>query len=110
MDAFGAPRVKVKPPERGIFPLDHEGDCKQSMQSFLGCLKAHQQDHYPCREYSKAYLQCRMDNNLMAKEDMKSLGLDTNSEYVRVQKPEGEKESKGFVAGLGVKAGKGWWQ
>jgi cytochrome c oxidase assembly protein subunit 19 len=110
MDAFGAPRVKVKPPERGIFPLDHEGECKQSMQSFLGCLKANQQDHYPCREYSKAYLQCRMDNNLMAKEDMKSLGLDTNSEYVRVQKPEGEKESKGFIAGLGVKAGKGWWQ
>ena len=45
----------------------------------------------------------------MAKDDMKNLGLDDNSEYVRVQHPDGEKESKGFVAGLGVKAGKKWW-
>lgn len=29
---FGAGRVQVKPPERGIFPLDHEGECKPQMK------------------------------------------------------------------------------
>ena len=24
-DAFGGRRVQVKPPERGVFPLDHDG-------------------------------------------------------------------------------------
>jgi hypothetical protein len=30
-DAFGGSRVKVKPPERGVFPLDHEGECRNQM-------------------------------------------------------------------------------
>lgn len=109
VDAFGAGRIKVKPPERGIFPLDHDGECKVPMKSFLECLKKNNQDHFPCRELSKSYLQCRMDHDLMAKEDMKSLGLETDSEYVRVQKPEGEKEAAGFVAGVNVKV-KSWWK
>ena len=25
VDAFGGSRVKIKPPERGVFPLDHDG-------------------------------------------------------------------------------------
>jgi hypothetical protein len=25
MDAFGGSRVKTLPPEKGVFPLDHEG-------------------------------------------------------------------------------------
>jgi cytochrome c oxidase assembly protein subunit 19 len=29
-----------------------------------------------CRLIAKDYLQCRMDNNLMAKDEMKNLGLD----------------------------------
>ena len=31
-------------------------------------------DNSKCRELSRAYLQCRMENNLMLKEDWKSLG------------------------------------
>ena len=27
-DAFGGSRVQVKPPERGVFPLDHDGGIK----------------------------------------------------------------------------------
>jgi len=32
MAAFGSPRLKVIPPEKGIFPLDHHGDCKNEIQ------------------------------------------------------------------------------
>lgn len=31
-DAFGGSRVQARPPERGIFPLDHEGECRQAMK------------------------------------------------------------------------------
>ena len=79
------------------------------MKTFLDCLKQNNQDHFPCKELSKAYLQCRMDNDLMAKEDMQNLGFGNNAEYIRVQKQEGEKEAQGFVSGLGVKPGKKWW-
>lgn len=108
-DAFGGNRVKVKPPERGVFPLDHDGECKGQMNTFLDCLRKNNQDHFPCQAYSKAYLQCRMDRELMAKEDMKNLGFDKDGEYVRVQRPDGEKEAQGFISGLTVKAGKKWW-
>jgi hypothetical protein len=30
--AFGAGRQQLKPPERGVFALDHDGECKDSMQ------------------------------------------------------------------------------
>lgn len=60
----------VKPPQRGIFPLDHDGDCKARMKEYLGCLESEKSSHYKCRELSRAYLQCRMDANLMAKEDL----------------------------------------
>lgn len=110
VDAFGSGRIQVKPPERGIFPLDHDGECKVPMKTFLNCLKVNKQDHFPCKEFSKAYLQCRMDHDLMAKEDLKGLGFDKDGEYIRVERPDGEKESTGFVAGLGVKAGKSWWR
>ena len=31
-DAFGASRVQPRPPERGVFPLDHDGECKDQMK------------------------------------------------------------------------------
>mmetsp|Transcript_30896 Transcript_30896/g.52268 ORF Transcript_30896/g.52268 Transcript_30896/m.52268 type:complete len:114 (-) Transcript_30896:189-530(-) len=112
VDAFGGSRVKVKPPERGVFPLDHDGECRPYMVKFLDCLKQNQQDQFPCQELSKAYLQCRMDRELMAKEDMKNLGFNKEREYQRVT-PSVDlgkgKETEGFVAGIGVKSGKKWW-
>jgi hypothetical protein len=58
---FGAGRIEVKPPERGIFPLDHDAECKPFVKEFLECLKNNKNDHFYCRESSKAYLQCRME-------------------------------------------------
>ena len=56
-----------------------------------------------------------MNNNLMAKEDLNSLGFSGETEYnysrqksTDVDQSKGNKESEGFVAGLGVRAGKKW--
>ena len=35
VDAFGGGRNNVKPPERGVFPLDHDQECKPMMKVFL---------------------------------------------------------------------------
>ncbi|WRT64660.1 cytochrome c oxidase assembly protein COX19 [Kwoniella shivajii] len=77
--SFGRPgfadTFKVSPPQRGSFPLDHDGDCKDAMISYLKCLKSNANDNGKCRLQSKKYLECRMDNNLMTRDDMKNLGL-----------------------------------
>ena len=96
-------RLQLKPPERGIFPLDHDGECKPLVELFLNCLKDNKNDHFYCRESSKAYLKCRMDKNLMKSEDLSNLGLGEKAEYVRVVNDDvGKKEKEGFLAGLGV--------
>lgn len=89
--SFGRPpsigeNFKVNPPQRGSFPLDHEGtpyfpllakaehsshihlssrgssgDCKTFMMEYLGCLKSNGNDNGKCRLLSKRYLECRMD-------------------------------------------------
>ncbi|KAK6169357.1 hypothetical protein SNE40_020428 [Patella caerulea] len=64
----------VKPPDKGSFPLDHEGECKDFMVKFMKCLRINGQENTKCREESKDYLHCRMERNLMAKEDWKKLG------------------------------------
>ena len=108
-DAFGGKRTQVRPPERGIFPLDHDGECRAKMISYLACLEENRQDYFPCREFSKAYLSCRMDVGLMAKEDLKSLGLGDVPEYERLPSKEGERSAQGFIAGTGVKISKTSW-
>lgn len=103
-DPFGGARVQVKPPERGIFPLDHEGECKIKMRDYLKCLNNNKQDHFPCKKLSRAYLQCRMDRDLMAKDDLDTLGLGedaSTSSYTRVT-PKND-EGKEIIAGLGVR-------
>lgn len=109
VDAFGGSRVSVRPPERGVFPLDHDGECKQFMKTYLSCLSAEKGDHFQCREQSKTYLQCRMDKELMAKEDLDNLGLGREAEYTRAPSEEGKKERAGFVGGLGVKPSWRWF-
>lgn len=108
-DAFGGRRVNVKPPERGIFMLDHDGECKDNMKVFLNCIKGNNSDHFSCREYSAAYLKCRMDKELMNKEDLNDLGLGEDASYKRGDSNEGEKEKKGFVAGVNVNTSKKWF-
>ena len=114
VDAFGGSRLTVKPPERGVFALDHEGECKAHMLTYLSCLSDHKDDQHFCREHSKQYLACRMEKGLMKKEDLSTLGFGDNGEYERVQTDYGNsKEAKGFVAGAGIEKGKkvskSWW-
>eukprot|EP00043_Microstomoeca_roanoka_P005083 m.53485 g.53485 ORF g.53485 m.53485 type:complete len:90 (+) comp12804_c1_seq1:260-529(+) len=73
-------KFQAAPPDKGSFPLDHEGECKVMMKVFLECLRKNDNNGRVCREESKAYLQCRMDRQLMAKEDWKKLGFDNTAE------------------------------
>ncbi|KAK6887284.1 Cytochrome c oxidase assembly protein COX19, partial [Candida tropicalis] len=64
------------PPERGSFPLDHDGECKVFMDNYLKCMKFTENKNAPnCRILAKQYLKCRMDNQLMEQSDWESLGL-----------------------------------
>ncbi|EIN13661.1 hypothetical protein PUNSTDRAFT_56533 [Punctularia strigosozonata HHB-11173 SS5] len=78
--SFGRPPsgnagFQVSPPDRGSFPLDHEGECKNQMMLYLGCLKRNGHDSTPCRLLSKDYLDCRMTKGLMAADEWKNLGM-----------------------------------
>lgn len=72
---FGQKRFIPTPPDKGSFPLDHENVCKLQMIKYMSCLKKSRSDNAQCRIESKDYLQCRMDNGLMAREEWKHLGL-----------------------------------
>lgn len=80
MSTFGSPGgrqviSKPIPPERGSFPLDHDGECQPIMKRYLECLRASKGVNVdPCRMISKDYLRCRMDKNLMAPDEMRNLG------------------------------------
>ena len=114
-NAFGGPRVQVKPPERGVFALDHEGECKKEMLVYLNCLREKEGNlfaliytkitnafvghHFDCRQLSGKYLKCRMDRDLMAKEDLEHLGLGevescfVRSDYKGTKKKEGKSKT-----------------
>ncbi|KAI9356220.1 hypothetical protein DFJ73DRAFT_623154, partial [Zopfochytrium polystomum] len=49
------------PPERGSFPLDLNGECKESMTAYVQCLKKQKSaDQTACRDLAKLYFECRM--------------------------------------------------
>lgn len=62
------------PPQKGSFPLDHEGECKKFMIKYMLCLRENQNENSKCREESQKYLGCRMEKGLMAKEEWSKLG------------------------------------
>ncbi|KAF7975747.1 hypothetical protein HWV62_8529 [Athelia sp. TMB] len=64
-----------KPPDRGSFPLDHYGECKDQMMQYMACLRQNGSTSTPCRILSKDYLDCRMNNGLMERDEWKNLGL-----------------------------------
>ncbi|KAF5870157.1 putative cytochrome c oxidase assembly protein [Botrytis fragariae] len=99
MSTFGSPggrmvNNKPSPPERGSFPLDHDGECKSVMQSYLNCMKKVRGMNDPeCRDLAKSYLSCRMDRNLMAKDEFKNLGFaDESSETKGAEQKDDAKE------------------
>jgi len=63
-------------PIKGSFPLDHKGDCTETMVDYFHCMEKKDSKNELCRDYAKAYFECRMNNNLMAKEDWSKLGFD----------------------------------
>ncbi|PIL30935.1 hypothetical protein GSI_07104 [Ganoderma sinense ZZ0214-1] len=88
--SFGRPPslsggFSVSPPDRGSFPLDHYGECKQYMQMYLHCLRKNTNNSTPCRHLNKDYLECRMArghllitevfSGLMDRDEWKNLGL-----------------------------------
>lgn len=72
---FGQKLFTPTPPDKGSFPLDHEGVCKKQMVLFMKCLRDTDNNNSACREASKNYLACRMENNLMSKEEWSKLGF-----------------------------------
>ncbi|XP_048576290.1 cytochrome c oxidase assembly protein COX19 isoform X3 [Nematostella vectensis] len=52
-----------------------QGECKDFMITYMQCLKKNKNMNFNCRAESQAYLQCRMDRELMAKEDLAKLGF-----------------------------------
>lgn len=71
---FGTKQFIPTPPDKGSFPLDHEGHCKKVMINYMVCLTKNDNDNSKCRQEAKDYLGCRMDNNLMATEEWGKLG------------------------------------
>ena len=67
MSAFGGPgsnqiNTRPTPPQRGSFPLDHDGECKHVMAKYLACIKKVKGvNDSQCRDIAKSYLGCRMD-------------------------------------------------
>ena len=66
---------KPTAPHKGSFPLDHDGDCKKYMTKYMTCLRKNELSSYNCASESKDYLQCRMENGLMEKEEFSRLGF-----------------------------------
>eukprot|EP00035_Acanthoeca_spectabilis_P003922 m.96895 g.96895 ORF g.96895 m.96895 type:complete len:87 (+) comp12375_c0_seq8:113-373(+) len=77
MPAAGGKQFQQTPPQKGSFPLDHEGECKPQKAAYMECLKQSGNNARLCREVSKVYLECRMAKQLMAKEDLNKLGFST---------------------------------
>ncbi|KAH7685773.1 CHCH domain-containing protein [Dioscorea alata] len=47
----------------------------QEKKEYVSCLKSSGHQSERCRQFSKKYLECRMERNLMAKQDMSELGF-----------------------------------
>jgi cytochrome c oxidase assembly protein subunit 19 len=72
---FGAKQFRPTPPDKGSFPLDHDGECKQFYLRHMLCLSENKHNNSACKQTSKDYLECRMQKGLMAQESWENLGL-----------------------------------
>jgi cytochrome c oxidase assembly protein subunit 19 len=77
-------KFQTRAPEKGSFPLDHLRECSESKQLYMQCLIDNDKNIGPCRSLSLAYLNCRMDNDLMARESKERLGFaDLEDKHVK---------------------------
>ncbi|CAK7303007.1 Cytochrome c oxidase assembly protein COX19 [Vulpes lagopus] len=51
------------------------GECKSFKEKFMKCLRDNKFENALCRKESKAYLECRMERQLMAQEPLEKLGF-----------------------------------
>lgn len=111
---MGIPNAgKVTRPDKGSFPLDHKGVCKESMKEYMKCMASAENKHGQCMELSKKYLQCRIENGLMADENLDALGMNEKAINMAktasanpVQGTEDEeslKQKSGWVSGVYIK-------
>lgn len=58
-----ARQTPPRPPERGSFPLDRLGECKEFADAYRKCIQASRKGvvKEECRLLSKQYLECRME-------------------------------------------------
>ncbi|KAM4656098.1 cytochrome c oxidase assembly protein COX19 isoform 2-T5 [Amazona ochrocephala] len=84
---FSSKSFKPRPPDKGAFPLDHFGECSAFKERFMECLRESGYESGACRQRAMAYLECRMERQLMANEPLEKLGfkdlIDEKSEEKR---------------------------
>lgn len=67
--------------------------------------------HHKCRDLSKDYLQCRMDKQLMAEEDLDDMGYGKEQTVVGAKEYDKSKEIAGYTAGKHISKPNLWfWQ
>lgn len=104
--AFGGNRgLQPVPPEKGVFPLDHLHECQPVMRAYMECLRDNKYESVKCRNLSKEYLTCRMDRNLMIKQELSELGFTENEKGQQnggatCSEPSENKVKEGFISGL----------
>eukprot|EP01116_Phalansterium_solitarium_P011585 TRINITY_DN2730_c0_g1_i1.p1 TRINITY_DN2730_c0_g1~~TRINITY_DN2730_c0_g1_i1.p1 ORF type:complete len:120 (-),score=10.94 TRINITY_DN2730_c0_g1_i1:80-439(-) len=91
-----------RPPEKGSFPLDHDGECVDVARRYMECVRENRVAGL-CKELSKSYITCRMDKGLMAREDLSQLGFLDRPHPLVAAEPKARREETGFVAGVGLR-------
>ena len=98
--------LQAHAPEKGVFPLDHFGECSAAQRAYMACVAGAESEVQPCRHLSKAYLECRMARGLMVEDDLTKLGFREGEPPAASPRPvtaraEARAEERaGFVAGL----------
>eukprot|EP00095_Tigriopus_kingsejongensis_P000151 snap_masked-scaffold188_size271682-processed-gene-1.12 protein:Tk00151 transcript:snap_masked-scaffold188_size271682-processed-gene-1.12-mRNA-1 annotation:"cytochrome c oxidase assembly protein cox19-like" len=85
-NVFGAKQFRPTAPDKGSFPLDHDGECKAFYLRYMICLNENKNSNSLCRALSKEYLECRMEKGLMAPETLKNLGYSDLAPTAKVGK------------------------
>ncbi|NP_001243733.1 cytochrome c oxidase assembly protein COX19 [Taeniopygia guttata] len=85
---FSSKSFAPRPPDKGAFPLDHFGECSAFKERFMECLRRSSYESAACRQSAKAYLECRMDRQLMANEPLEKLGFKDLINEKSEEKPE----------------------
>ncbi|NXY66727.1 COX19 protein, partial [Callaeas wilsoni] len=85
---FSSKSFTPRPPDKGAFPLDHFGECSAFKERFMECLRRSGYESAACRQSAMAYLECRMDRQLMANEPLEKLGFKDLINEKSEEKPE----------------------